>query len=439
MKFYNRENELEKLNSIVEKSKKNAQFTYVVGRRRIGKTSLLLKSVSDTVFLYFFVSRKNEQILCLDFKEEFERKMDEKIYGSFSQFSHLFEFLVHRSKKMNFTLIIDEFQEFQNINPSIMSDIQRIWDLNKMESKLNFIVCGSIFSMMYKIFENSKEPLFGRATNMIRLQPFTVKTLREIYQDNTRKYSPEDLLSFYMYTGGVAKYVELFVQEKAFTKEGMLNVMLSPNSYFLEEGKNALIEEFGKEYGTYFSILSLIASSKTSRPEIESILEREVGGYLDRLENVYNIIEKVKPIFAKDGGRLVKYFIKDNFLNFWFRYFYKQRAAIEIGNFAYVKSIIENEYSVYAVTLLERYFLNEFKTQNFNQVGRYWERGNQNEIDIVAVNDMEKRMVIVEVKMNPKKINLELLKRKAEKLVAQRPDYSVEYKGLSLEDIKLDN
>ena len=52
---------------------------------------------------------------------------------------------------------------------------------------------------------------------------------------------------------------------------------------------------------------------------------------------------------------------------------------------------------------------------------------------------MEKRMVIVEVKMNPKKINLELLKRKAEKLVAQRPDYSVEYKGLSLEDIKLDN
>jgi AAA+ ATPase superfamily predicted ATPase len=292
---------------------------------------------------------------------------------------------------------------------------------------------------MYKIFENSKEPLFGRATNMIRLQPFTVKTLREIYQDNTRKYSPEDLLSFYMYTGGVAKYVELFVQEKAFTKEGMLNVMLSPNSYFLEEGKNALIEEFGKEYGTYFSILSLIASSKTSRPEIESILEREVGGYLDRLENVYNIIEKVKPIFAKDGGRLVKYFIKDNFLNFWFRYFYKQRAAIEIGNFAYVQSIIENEFSVYAGTLLERYFLNEFKTQNFNQVGRYWERGNQNEIDIVAVNDMEKRMVIVEVKMNPKKINLELLKRKAEKLVAQRPDYSVEYKGLSLEDIKLDN
>lgn len=438
MKFYNRENELAKLNTIVEKSKSNAQFTYVVGRRRIGKTSLILKSVSNHLFLYFFVSRKSEQILCLDFKEEFERKMDEKIYGSFSQFSHLFEFLVHRSKKMEFTLVIDEFQEFQNINPSIMSDIQRIWDLNKNESKLNFIVCGSIFSMMYKIFENAKEPLFGRATNMIRLEPFTVKTLKEIYRDNVAKYSPDDLLSFYMYTGGVAKYVEMFVQEKAFTKETMLSTMLSANSYFLEEGKNALIEEFGKDYGTYFSILSLIASSKTSRPEIESILEREVGGYLDKLENVYNIIEKVKPMFAREGGRLVKYFIKDNFLNFWFRYFYKQRAAIEIQNFEYVKSVVEIEYSVYAGTMLERYFLNEFKTQNYNQVGRYWERGNQNEIDLVAVNDMEKSMVIVEVKMNPKKINLELLKRKAEKLVSLRPDYSVEYKGLSLEDIKFD-
>ena len=41
MKFYNRENELAKLNTIVEKSKSNAQFTYVVGRRRIGKTSLI--------------------------------------------------------------------------------------------------------------------------------------------------------------------------------------------------------------------------------------------------------------------------------------------------------------------------------------------------------------------------------------------------------------
>ena len=69
MKFYNRENELQKLISIREKSKSVAQFTYVVGRRRIGKTSLLLESVKETKFLYFFVSRKSEQMLCIDFVE----------------------------------------------------------------------------------------------------------------------------------------------------------------------------------------------------------------------------------------------------------------------------------------------------------------------------------------------------------------------------------
>ena len=316
MKFYNRERELEKLQSIQRKSEKTAQFTYVVGRRRIGKTSLLLKSCADKTFLYFFISRKNEQLLCLDFVEEIERKLGEKVYGNFVQFKQLFDYLMNLSKTRNFTLIIDEFQEFQNINASIFSDMQRIWDLNKEESKLNLLVCGSIYSMMHTIFQHSKQPLFGRATNALHLQEFSVNTLKEILTEYYPNYEKDDLLSFYMYTGGVAKYVEIFIQEEAFTKAKMWDVLFESNSFFLEEGKNVLIEEFGKEYGTYFSILSLIASSKTARPEIESILEKEIGGYLDRLENVYNIIEKVKPLFSKEGTRLVKYVIKDNFLNF---------------------------------------------------------------------------------------------------------------------------
>jgi AAA+ ATPase superfamily predicted ATPase len=436
MKFYNRERELEKLQSIQRKSEKTAQFTYVVGRRRIGKTSLLLKSCTDTTFLYFFISRKNEQLLCFDFVEEIERKLGEKVYGNFVQFKQLFDYLMNLSKTRNFTLIIDEFQEFQNINSSIFSDMQRIWDLNKEESKLNLIVCGSIYSMMHTIFQHSKQPLFGRATNAIHLQEFSVNTLKEILTEYYPDYEKDDLLSFYMYTGGVAKYVEIFIQEEAFTKNKMLQVLFESNSFFLEEGKNVLIEEFGKEYGTYFSILSLIASSKTARSEIESILEKEIGGYLDRLENVYNIIEKVKPLFAKEGTRLVKYVIKDNFLNFWFRYYYKQRAAIEIGNYSYVKHIVEEEYNVYSGSVLEKYFLNYEKSQfQYNQIGRYWERGNLNEIDLIAVNDMNKTMKICEIKRNPSKINLPDLKNKAAKIVESKSNYTIEFVGYSLLDI----
>lgn len=436
MKFYNRENEIEKLHAIIKKSEKEAQFTYVVGRRRIGKTSMLLHTFSDKLFLYFFVSRKSEQLLCLDFVEEIERKFGEKVYGTFVQFQQLFAYLIDKSKTKSFTLIIDEFQEFNNINSSIFSDLQRTWDINKGESKINLIVCGSIFSMMHTIFENAKEPLFGRATNSIHLKEFSVSTLKQILNEYNPTYSSDDLLSFYMYTGGVAKYVEIFIQEEAFTRDKMRDVLIASNSYFLDEGKNVLIEEFGKEYGIYFSILSLIASSKTSRPEIESVLEREVGGYLDRLENVYNIVEKVRPIFSKQGSRLIKYVIKDNFLNFWFRYFYKQRAAVEIGNFNYIKQIVDQEYLIYSGIILEKYFLNLERSHfSYNQIGRYWEKGNKNEIDLVAVNDLAKTMKICEVKRNPNKINLEELKRKSINLIDQKPGYSVEYVGYSLADM----
>lgn len=67
-----------------------------------------------------------------------------------------------------------------------------------------------------------------------------------------------------------------------------------------------LIEELGKEHMTYFSILSLIASSKTTRSEMESILGRPVGGYLERLETEYSLIERVRPILSKPNGRTLK-------------------------------------------------------------------------------------------------------------------------------------
>ena len=123
-------------------------------------------------------------------------------------------------------------------------------------------------------------------------------TLKSILNDYSPNYSSEDLLAFYLFTGGVAKYVELFVQARAFSLPDMLHLILNENSLFLDEGKHVLIEEFGRDYSTYFSILSLIASSKTSRPEIESILDVSAGVYLDKLERDFGIIKKIRPIIA---------------------------------------------------------------------------------------------------------------------------------------------
>ncbi len=75
MIFFDRDKEIGKLRSIRELSHRVAQFTVVTGRRRIGKTSLILNAYRDEPFLYFFVSRKVESELCAEYAAEIEDKL----------------------------------------------------------------------------------------------------------------------------------------------------------------------------------------------------------------------------------------------------------------------------------------------------------------------------------------------------------------------------
>ena len=436
MEFYNREEELRLLDDTRKLSGKSAMMTVITGRRRIGKTTLAIKASEGYPSLYFFVARKSEILLCREFIEEIEMKLNIRVLGEFNSFAKLFEYLMVQAQTYPFTLIIDEFQEFSHINRSVYSDIQNQWDRNKATSRINLLLSGSVYSMMKKIFENEKEPLFGRANERINLQPFNVNVIRSIVTTKVPDIRKDDLLAFYTLTGGVAKYVELFADKGKFTFSQMLGEIFRENSLLIDEGKNILIEEFGKDYTIYFSILSLIASSKTSRSEIESILIKDIGGYLDRLENEYRIIRSIKPVLSKPGSRIQKYTIEDNFLSFWFRFIYKYRSSIEIGNFKYVRQIVERDFDTYSGIILEKYFREKLALSGkYTMLGSYWERGNRNELDIVAIDDLHKKALIAEVKMNKKKFRPNLLKDNAKNLINKLNDYEIEYKSLSLEDI----
>ena len=169
---------------------------------------------------------------------------------------------------------------------------------------------------------------------------------------------------------------------------------------------------------------------------MESILNMSLGGYLEKLEVDYGLIKKNRPFLAKPAGKEVKYKIEDNFLNFWFRFIYKYRSAIEIGNFDYVRDIVERDYETYSGLILERYFRQKLiESKQFSDIGSYWDRKGENEIDIIAVNEMEKRLCFYEVKRNKNKISLPLLENKASEIVKNFPDYNIKYTGLSLEDM----
>ena len=435
MKFYNRGAELKELHLLYRQSSSQGRLTVLTGRRRVGKTMLSLQFARKHRHLYFFVSRKTEPLLCEEYLVAIKNTFDVPIIGQIRTFKDIFRLLLEISFKKRFTLIIDEFQEFYTVNPTIYADIQHLWDINKHESRMNLILVGSVYSLMCKIFQNSKEPLFNRADRQLYVAPFSIRDTATILKDHNNR-SVKTLFDYYVFTGGMPAYIDLLLTNKALSFNAIIDFILSYNSPFLDEGKNVLIEEFGKDYGTYFSILELISVGKTARTEIESILERNVGGFLDRLEQNFAIISKQKPINAKPNSRLQKYKIQDNFFNIWFPFIYRNRSAIENGNFEYVKNIIKRDYNAYCGRILEKFFRELFAASGrFNDIGSYWERDNHNEIDIVAVNEMEKEIVIAEVKFRRAKINLDTLRGKSAKVLRAYPNCKPEFLALSFEDI----
>lgn len=205
-----------------------------------------MKSVEDLPTVYLFVGRKSEATLCAEFIPIISQSLDTFVPTEIRTFRSLFQYLMELASRKSFNLIIDEFQEFYNINESVYSDMQNIWDIYRKKSKMNLVVSGSIYSLMQKIFQNNKEPLFGRADSIIRLSAFDLTTLKEIMREHHPDYTNDDLLAFYTFTGGIPKYVELLCDSTTLSIDNMISFMVRENSPFTDEGKNLLIEEFGK-------------------------------------------------------------------------------------------------------------------------------------------------------------------------------------------------
>ncbi|MBW6537709.1 MAG: AAA family ATPase [Mariniphaga sp.] len=440
MKFYNRESELDELKRIQNLSFNDfSRMTVVTGRRRIGKTSLVMKSVENTPTVYLFVGRKNEATLCAEFVPVIAGSLDTYVPEGIQSFRSLFQFLMELAAQRSFNLIIDEFQEFFNINEAVFSDMQNIWDSYRKRTRMNLIISGSVYSLMKKIFQNSKEPLFGRADNIIKLSAFDIATLKEIMHDFFPEYTNDDLLALYTFTGGIPKYIELFCDSGRLDVDGMIEFMVRENSSFTEEGKNLLIEEFGKNYATYFSILSAISGGTNTQPKIESALgNKSIGGQLKRLIEDYQIIVRQRPVFSKEGTQAVRYEIQDNFIRFWFNYFDRHRSLIEIKNFPGLRNIIKTDYPTYTGIMLERYFKQKLaESLQFREIGSWWEPKNeQYEIDIIALKLEKNQAFVAEVKRQKKNFKPDLfaarVKRLKHRILAK---HNIEIGFLSLEDM----
>ena len=425
-KFYDREEELAQLKEMQRQAyEQYSRFVVLTGRRRVGKTSLVLKLMEESSpeepSLYFFVGRKSEAALVKIFASEAREKLGEYVPESIRSFRELFALLIEIAKRRRFTLFIDEIQEFINVNDGVFYDIQELWDLHKHHTHMCIIVSGSIITLMEKIFKDEQEPLFARHDFMINLKPFSTGTIREILADYHPNFTPEDLLALWTITGGVARYVELLMNSNCTDAAKMIHYVCSnSDGFFISEGKSILIQEFGKQYGTYFSILDLIAHGDVTQSQIEGELAMGVSGQLKILEEKFGIIKRKRPIGAKQGSQNVRFEIHDNFFCFWFRFMHRHAALIELQNMPALEQIITDNFPTFSGKALERWFRQKMaESHKYRQIGGWWQIGGVNakgnaddfEIDIVA-ETLQGEVEAYEVKRNAQRFSPSRLNEK---------------------------
>lgn len=148
------------------------------------------------------------------------------------------------------------------------------------------------------------------------------------------------------------------------------------------------------------------------------------------------MIKKQIPLFSKSETKNIIYTIDDNFLRFWFRFIYKYVRYIEAGALDRLYDVILRDYPTFSGYSLENYFRAQYRESHlYTGLGGYWDRKGENEIDLIALDDFDKKAIVAEIKRNKENIKLDKLVQKAASIQKELRGYEVEYRALSMEDL----
>ncbi len=411
MLFVGRESELKKMEEDFSSNESNLYVIY--GRRRVGKTTLLEKFIENKNAIYFLATEESEESNLKQFQRVAYEKTKTGILRSENKLSWYDIFDVISSADQKTVIVIDEYQYLTTGNKSISSVIQKIWDEILSKRKVMLILCGSIINMMYAETLNYTSPLYGRRTSQINLKPLSFEKYKRFFENK----KIEEIIEFYSVTGGVPKYVEILDREKTL-KENILKHIFDKNGFLYEEPYFLLGKEF-KEIGMYFSILRTISNGSHKLSEIATKMEvgqNSLGYYLNVLAQM-DLLYRDVPVTENNPEKSKKglYFLKDNFIAFWFKFVYPNRSFLEIGNIEYVVKKFKDEFSGYVSLIYEELARqNTFKLASEGyfkheivRVGRWW-NGND-EIDITGIDKNGKPYLFGECKYTNNAVNIEIL------------------------------
>ncbi len=389
--FYGRKKELEFLNE--KYASKKTEFVVLYGRRRVGKTELL-KEFSKDKNPVFYICKEctdREQLNLFSEKLLAKNKLS-KLLNSFKNWEDAFEFIGEFDEGKKNLIIIDEFPYMVKGNSSIPSIIQKHWDMKLKDKNLMLIICGSSMSFMENEILAEKNPLYGRATGIYKLDELDIYDVKKFFN----AYSNEDIIKAYAALGGVPHYLLQFENERSI-EENIKKFILKKGSTLYSEVDFLMKQEF-RETAVYYTLVEAIALGNTRLNDIYTktqIEKTKISVYLSNLVGI-GIVKKTYPVSdtTKNAANLYSgiYELDNNYFKFYFRFLFPRLSDLEMGDVDGVfKSYIEQELNNYIGRIFEDVCIRYMRYMNlkeklpfrFDKIGRWWEK--QKEIDMIAI------------------------------------------------------
>lgn len=373
---------------------KQSALIPVYGRRRVGKSELILRFLGSKPGIYYLGKTAPAALQIREFLKEAARALDEPLLSSLTanSWSEVFAAVTNKCKsRAKFVIVLDEFQWMVEASPELPSVLQENWDRSwKNSSNMVIILCGSYIGFMEREVLGRKSPLFGRRTAQILLRPFSYLEAAEFHP----RWSLLNRALVYFICGGIPLYLRFFNQAHSLERNIELKLLDEFGPLFREP--EFLLRGELRDVENYYAVLTAVAAGCATNQAIASqtgIPERSLHYYIQQLRALGYITRRFPLTGEKPNPRQVRYALQDPLLRFWFRFVFPNLSFIQqMGPRRSMSERIRPELDAYFGLCFERLcrqalpviYDREGVSTAF-EVGEYWDKAVQ--IDVVGVRN----------------------------------------------------
>jgi AAA+ ATPase superfamily predicted ATPase len=416
--LFDREQEIEELNFVLNEP--GSHFLMVSGRRRLGKTTLLVEwaRLTERPSVYWVASRVSSAQLLRSFSQAVYAHIHSDVAidpgFSYPSWEMAFRQLVEPASQQRLIIILDEFPYATEVEPALPSVLQNIWDHALKQTQILLILCGSHIGMMKKL-QVHQAPLFGRISGQLQLDPLPFSAIRAFLP----VYSLERRIAVYAILGGVPGYLERFNDQDSLA-DNIRRHLFRPTGMFRTEPQFLLQDELSQPHN-YLAVLLAIASGNHSQGDIVRATGIEhVTSYLSRLQELHFVrrdIPVTVPEKERSKSRKGRYDLADAYIRFYYRFIHPNQHLLAQGLHDWLWQLIEEQLQPFTGTysfeeLCREWILIQARAGKLpfvpERVGSHWAPDAQ--INVVAINWRLRQILLGQAKWTENPINRNIVR-----------------------------